>query len=48
MIRHINGRQVEGEYAADRIEGQGKVAYEDGSSYRGTFKDGLRHGQGEG
>ena len=30
----------------DQINGDGIMIYPDGGEYRGTFKDGLRHGIG--
>ena len=43
---YINGRQVDGHFEQDLLNGRGVVQYEDGSCYTGQFRDGLRHGQG--
>jgi hypothetical protein len=35
-----------GSFANDKFEGQGSIAWADGSSYEGGFKDGMLHGSG--
>ena len=45
IMRFANGRTFEGEY----VHGQmidGKMTYQDGSTYTGMWVDGMRHGRG--
>ena len=36
----------EGDFVDDKYEGYGKLIYENGSYYIGSFKNGIPHGEG--
>ena len=40
-------KRYEGEWADDKIQGQGVMEYNDGSVYSGLWENGSRHGEGE-
>lgn len=41
------GEKYEGEFRADKPNGQGTSTQQDGSKYTGAWKDGQRHGKGQ-
>jgi hypothetical protein len=40
-----DGSRYEGEFANDKMNGQGIMVYADGSSYSGEWKDDKKHGE---
>src|SRR5690606_1386748 len=46
LQRDAAGNRYEGEFAAGRAEGQGRLMARDGSIYEGPFRAGRKHGRG--
>ena len=41
----MNGAKYEGNWCEDQQDGHGKETWTDGSTYQGSYKKGVKHGQ---